>query len=579
MSFTERKQQFLDASKKHFDTSDAVRPRELFGVSNSAKIVGGGIQLGVVNLDNVKEDTEALIFGCMIRFPPEDEVYFSVLIRNDKENFLTRLAEMKKLGTSPKKLGTMPKKGSTKTEVTTQIGTLFSEEGQEVTTPADKEEQEEAPGTKFKYSTSNNNVAIYLASDGRLWLRNSGFWDSLNFDLNPFGPSTEPDEIVVALYPPTASARRSLLAREFIGWLGSMVGGQKIHELPVWTDAATLGPDMRRMPSTIPIATIEAAVKALGGHYPNGEVRRFHAALNFLNHKHFVILTGLSGTGKTQLALKYARAIHGLATDTASDPLIFECPVRPEWTDPTGLTGYYDVLTNRYVVPTFLEAVLLATAHRESPVFVVLDEMNLARVEYYLSDVLSCMETQGALQLHSNSVPLEGSTGTSIRAELPLPSNLFIIGTINVDETTNPVSDKVLDRASVIDMSTVDVLGFLTSLEARHPDLAVACATARPKLTEIHGLMQQHGLGFGYRLIEEFVRYHAFDTKHIKSLSDDVTDQLLVQKVMVKLRGAERQRPLLTGLDKACTGLPHAQAYIKKQMSDLDDFGSFQAMR
>jgi hypothetical protein len=387
------------------------------------------------------------------------------------------------------------------------------------------------------------------------------------------------DSVLFAIWPPSASARRSLLARDFVGYLGSLVGREKIHELPVWTDIATLGPAMRRMPATIPIAEIEDAVTALGGFYPNGEVRRLHAALNFLDHKHFVILSGLSGTGKTQLALKYARAVHGLTSSTAPDPLIFECPVRPEWTDPTGLTGYFDVLTNRYVVPTFLEAVLVATAHRESPVFVILDEMNLARVEYYLSDVLSCMETQGALQLHSNGVPLEGTTGASIRAEMPLPPNLFIVGTINVDETTSPVSDKVLDRASVIDMSTVDVTGFLASLESRDPLLKAACAAVEPKLTEIHGLMQRHGLGFGYRLIEEFVRYHAFDAEYLKNLPDEVTDQLLVQKVLVKLRGAEKQRTLLTGLEKACAGLSRSQSYIRKLLSDLDDFGSFQAMR
>ena len=185
---------------------------------------------------------------------------------------------------------------------------------------------------------------------------------------------------------------------------------------------------------------------------------------------------------------------HGLDAN-ADDPLLFICPVRPEWTDPTGLTGYYDVLTNRYVVPPFLEAVLEATAQRNSPVFVILDEMNLARVEYYLSDVLSCIETGSPLQLHSSGVPLEGTTGTSIRAELPLPTNLFIIGTINVDERTNPVSDKVLDRASVIDMSAVDVPGFLASLVARNDDLKDARAAIEPKLTEIHGLLQQHGLG------------------------------------------------------------------------------------
>lgn len=558
MNLVERQQRFLEAAQKHFKTSKAVRPRELFGVSNSAKIVEGGIQLGVVNLDNVREDAEALIFGCVMRFPPEDEVYFAVLVRKDKASFLARLAEMKRLGAAAKAAGVEP-------------ADLLSEGADD--------EAPEAPGATIKYSARNNLVPIYLARDGRLWLRNAKFWDSLAFDMTSFGPATEPDEIVVALYPPTASARRSLLAREFIGWLGSLVGSQKIHELPVWAETATLSEAMRRMPASIPVAEIEAAVQTLGGHYPNGEVRRFHAALNFLPHKHFVILSGLSGTGKTQLALKYARAVHGLTSNTDDDPLIFECPVRPEWTDPTGLTGYFDVLTNRYVVPTFLEAVLVATAHRESPVFVILDEMNLARVEYYLSDVLSCMETQGRLQLHSNSVPLEGTTGASIRAELPLPANLFIIGTINVDETTNPVSDKVLDRASVIDMSAVDVPGFLASLEDRYPELKDARAASEAKLTEIHGLMQQYGLGFGYRLIEEFVRYHAFDATSLKSPAADVTDQLLVQKVLVKLRGAERQRPLLTSLDKACEGLPRAKAFVQKLLADLDDFGSFQAMR
>ena len=560
MNLVERQRQFLEAAQKHFGTSAAVRPRELFGVSNSAKIVEGGIQLGVVNLDSVRADVEAFIFGCVMRFPPEDEVYFAVLVRKDKESFLKRLSEMKRLGAAVKASGDEP-------------DDLLSDNANE------DESASEFTDASIKYSARNNLVPVYIARDGRLWLRNAQFWNSLAIDMTPFGPATEPDEIVVALHPPTASARRSLLAREFIGWLGSLVGREKIHELHVWEDTRTLGPEMQRMPATIPVADIEAAVTALGGYYPNGEVRRFHSALNFLDHKHFVILSGLSGTGKTQLALKYARAVHGLTSNTVPDPLIFECPVRPEWTDPTGLTGYFDVLTNRYVVPTFLEAVLVATAHRESPVFVILDEMNLARVEYYLSDVLSCMETQGALQLHSNSVPLEGTTGASVRAELPLPPNLFIIGTINVDETTNPVSDKVLDRASVIDMSAVDVAGFLASLESRYPELQAARSVAEPILTEVHQLMQRQGLGFGYRLIEEFLRYHSFDAEHLKSPPDEVTDQLLVQKVLVKLRGAEKQRQLLTGLEKACAGLPRAQGYIRKLLGDLDDFGSFQAMR
>jgi MoxR-like ATPase len=552
MNLVERQQQFLEATQRYFGTSTAVRPRELFGVSNSAKIIEGGLQLGVVNLDSVREEVEALIFSCVLRFPPEDEVYFSVLVRKDKARFLARLAEMKRLGTA-------------------------ENEPEFALQPSG--ENGEATGSTIHYSARNNLVPIYLASDGRLWLRNAKFWDSLAFDLAPFGPATEPDQIVVALYPPAASARRSLLAREFIGWLGALVGREKIHELPVWTDTATLGPSMRRMPVAIPIAEIEGAILAQGGFYPNGEIRRFHAALNFLSHKHFVILSGLSGTGKTQLALKYARAIHGFASSPATDPLIFECAVRPEWTDPTGLTGYYDVLTNRYVVPRFLEAVLVATAHRDSPVFVVLDEMNLARVEYYLADVLSALESGGALQLHSNGVPLEGTTGSSVRAEIPLPPNLFIVGTINVDETTNPVSDKVLDRASVIDMSTVDVAGFLESLQAKHPELRAACAVTGEKLIRIQEVLRPHALCFGYRLIEEFVRYHAFDAKHLMNTADEVSDQLLVQKVLIKLRGTERQRSMLDALGKLCSDMPKAHDYVTKLLSDLDQFGSFQAMR
>lgn len=559
MNLIERQKTFLEAVQKKFGTSKAVRPRELFGVSNSAKIVEGGIQLGVVNLDNVKEDVEALIFGCVLRFPPEDEVYFAVLVRKEKANLIERLADMKRFGGLSKDLETSP---DFQLEVAGDTDGLY-----------------EIQETAIKYSARNNLVPIYLARDGRLWLRNAKFWDSLTFDLSPFGPSIEPDEIAVALYPPTASARRSLLAREFIGWLGTLVGGEKIHELPVWTDSATLSLEMRRMPTSITIDDIERAVEKLGGHYPYGEVRRFHAALNFLEHKHFVILSGLSGTGKTQLALKYARAVHGLTSETEIDPLLFECPVRPEWTDPTGLTGYYDVLTNRYVVPTFLEAVLVATTHRDSPVFVILDEMNLARVEYYLSDILSAIETGGALQLHSHGIPLEGTTGVSVRAEMPLPSNLFIIGTINIDETTNPVSDKVLDRASVIDMSTVDAEGFMAALTKRHPELRNAKDASEHKLIEIHQIFNKHSMGFGYRVIEEFVRYHSFDSLHLKNPSETVTDHLLIQKILVKLKGGERQRSLLNELEKACEGLPNSQFYIRRLLSDLDEYGSFQAMR
>lgn len=552
MSSGERQQQFEQAITARPEIRPGARIAKNFGFSNSARVIEGGLFACTNNLEAYSANLVAgrtaplqqFIFLCVLTFPPQDEVYFAITVTSEAD------------------------------QVNQGLVKLFHE---------GERRNAEVAASGGKQGKISNNVKFYITDTGHLFFHNYEFLESVRPGLGdaPLDPDclARIDSILFSIWPPAASARRSLLAREFVGYLGSLTGREKVHELRVWADAAAVSLNMQRMPATIPVGDIEAGVAALGGYYPGGEVRRYHAALNFLNHKHFVILAGLSGTGKTQLALKYARAVHGLTSDKAPDPFLFVCPVRPEWTDPTGLTGYYDVLSNRYVVPPFLEAVLLATAHQDSPVFVVLDEMNLARVEYYLSDVLSCVETGEVLQLHSSGVPLEGSTGTSIPAELTLPPNLYITGTINIDETTNPVSDKVLDRAHVIDMSAVDLSGFLAGLEARDPALATARAACEVHLLAAHGLMTAHGLGFGYRVAEEVVRYHAFAAEHLNADPAGTMDDLMVQKILVKLRGAERQRVLLTGLVIALAGLPRSQAFLARLTTDLNEFGSFQASR
>lgn len=556
MSFRERVDAFADAVTNAFGVA-RKEFRESFGVSNSAKVIEGGVQLGVSNLENFSEKSGQLVLGSILRFPPEDEVYFAIRVKGDARVLIERLNAMKAKGAAQKASGKVP----------------ASDEDD-----GDAAVEEAPPTGDIPYAERNNNAVVYLAHDGRLYLRNKRFWDSLRFDLETVGPGVEIDQILVAVWPPAASARRSLLAREFVGYLGSLVGREKVHELQVWTDAGGVSEDMRRMPATLALGEIEKAVEAQGGHYPTGEVRRLHAALNFLNRKHFVILSGLSGTGKTQLALQYARAVHGL-TAGEKDPFLFVCPVRPEWTDPTSLLGYYDVLSGRYEVPRFLEAVLVATAHREVPVFVVLDEMNLARVEYYFSDVLSAMETEEDMRLHQNGVPYEGTTGTPVRPDLPLPPNLYVIGTINIDETTSPLSNKVLDRAVIIDMSAVDLTGFFEGLVAREPAVAASVAAVRERLTTLEAMMAAEGLGFGYRVAEEVVRYHAFATDKLGAPVDEVVDELMVQKVLVKLRGGERQRAMLTSISKVVSGLPRSSKVLADLVSDLDEFSSFQATR
>ena len=554
MDTQERQRRYKEAVEAAAPTAVHRRMHDAYGFSNSAKIVEGGLFAFNVNFENLAGDVDQVVVNCLLSFPPEDQVYFSLVVKSDMVTFAGRLDEMRAAGNSIE--------GATPDEA----------EGADAEVSA-------SPDT-LTYARTNNNVKGYIAEDGRLYLRNKGFWDRLPDDLSTVSKPVVIDQVLFSIYPPAASARRSMLARQFVGYLGTLIGADKVHELQPWPDASAVDAGMRRMPATIALVEIEQAVSELGGFYPGREVRRLHAGLNFLERKHFVILSGLSGTGKTLLPLMYARAVHGLSDMEAPDPFLSVCPVRPEWTDPTGLTGYYDVLSNRYIVPPFLEAVMLATAHADSPVFVVLDEMNLARVEYYFSDVLSCIETGENLQLHSGSVPLEGSTGISIPAELALPPNLYLTCTINIDETTSTVSDKVLDRAIVIDMSDVDIGNYLADLETGDPKLKDACSATRSRLVAVQERMAQHGLGFGYRVAEEVVRYQAFVQNHVDGApADETLDDLMVQKVLVKLRGAEKQRGLLTGLLEELAGLPRSTEFLNRLVQDLDEFGSFQAGR
>lgn len=535
MNLAERQQQFRDTTLEDALVTDDTKFSKLFGVSNSAKVIEGGLLLGVTNLESVSFDTDCFVFACVLSFPPEDDVYFSIFIKNDSKALCDRLIEMKELSQLSQHKGT--------------------------------------------YNDNNKNVRLYLASDGCLYTRNQGFWESLAFSLDTVGKGINIDKVTVALYPPSASARRSLLAREFVGYLGKFIGRDKIHEVSPWPKESNVSPEMRRLPDTLSINEISERIKQLGGYYIDDLVERYHAGLNYHADKHFVILSGLSGTGKTNLAIQYARAVHGFDNMSEQDPFLFICPVRPEWTDPTGLTGYYDVLSDRYVVPPFLEAVLVATANPETPVFVCLDEMNLARVEYYFSDVLSSLESGHPLQLHSNSVPLEGSTGGEIRADLPLPRNLYIIGTINIDETTNPLSDKILDRANVIDMSKVDLEGYFNELRLAKDDISASINSCGEFLSQLNAHLAEEKLAFGYRTAKEAILYHHFNTKILNRDSDQTIDEILIQKLLIKLRGAENQRNMLNAIEQLLKSFPRAYQLVGELKNDLDELGSFQASR
>ena len=180
--------------------------------------------------------------------------------------------------------------------------------------------------------------------------------------------------------------------------------------------------------------------------------------------KPFVILAGGTGTGKSMAALNVAKK---LAPSVNNYEFV---AVGADWTDTRPLLGYENILRaeTTYTVPKTLEIIIEAGRKPQEPFFIILDEMNLSHVERYFSDFLSIMEAKkvnreaSTIKLHSRKDGmrptddnLRGCTGAADDLRVPdrieWPSNLFVIGTVNVDETTHMFSPKVLDRAHVIE--------------------------------------------------------------------------------------------------------------------------------
>lgn len=324
------------------------------------------------------------------------------------------------------------------------------------------------------------------------------------------------------------------------------------------------------------INTIINHINETGLLYSPSLIKRFAFSLMA---KRFLILSGLAGSGKTQLALAFAKA---LVEDKEKQMCVVS--VGADWTNREPLLGYPNALkSGEYVKPENGVLDLLIEANKpqnaNKPFFLILDEMNMSYVERYFADFLSAMESHEAIALWKECNNGSESCECNVPERIELPDNLFIIGTINVDETTYMFSPKVLDRANVIEFKIsidemdkfLDGIGkidcsFVSSKAAEMGADFVRLAnrkefeneqattdTLKAFFTELKSVNAE----FGYRSATEIFRFisqaHKNDDTAEKMSKEEVLDAAILQKLLPKLHGSRKKlEPALKGLWKLC---------------------------
>jgi hypothetical protein len=303
--------------------------------------------------------------------------------------------------------------------------------------------------------------------------------------------------------------------------------------------------------------TFEIYTKKAGLIFSPQLIQRFIASLCT---KPFVICSGLSGSGKTKLAQAFAQWI------TIDESQYVIVPVGADWTNREPLLGYPNALNKEeYVSPEngVLDLMLRAKENIENteeptvPYFLILDEMNLSHVERYFADFLSTMESGDKIPLHKIE-----KDSIIVPPSIKLPKNLFIVGTVNIDETTYMFSPKVLDRANTIEfrLTEKDLVDFIESdlkldmelLKSQGANMSDSFMTMALQETDknlkpseadlklFFSELKKSGAEFGYRTASEIGRL-MFMLKELGEVGDNLLDIAIMQKLLPKLHGSRNK--------------------------------------
>lgn len=251
-------------------------------------------------------------------------------------------------------------------------------------------------------------------------------------------------------------------------------------------------------------------------------------------------------------------------------------PVGADWTDNRNILGYYNSIKELYQTTPVLDIVLDAESNPDKPFFLILDEMNLSHIERYFSDFLSVLESGEDIVLHSESEAVFSSAGRKIPNRLSFPKNLFITGTVNIDETTYMFSPKVLDRANVLEFSIRedDIRRFFNghkeleipeaddeikeafldlSLKVRDKEQnyfsldSNSSERIQSAILDLFKILKTFDMEFAYRTIDEILRYARSGAQLNENWNwEQCMDEQILQKILPKLHGSRKklEKPL-----------------------------------
>lgn len=329
--------------------------------------------------------------------------------------------------------------------------------------------------------------------------------------------------------------------------------------------------------------TVGVRMDTMGLEYPKRVLRAFHTAMKVNETTQMAVLAGISGTGKSQLPRQYAAGM-GIG--------FLQVPVQPRWDSPQDLMGFYNYIEGRFR-PTDMARALwqLDTLNNKEGalddrmMMILLDEMNLARVEYYFSDFLSRLESRPP---RSRIGDKNLRKDAEIELEIPMPEgsssprvfpgyNLLFAGTMNEDESTQSLSDKVVDRANVMRFAAPRHIRSAAEngspLEAaalprsrwekwtKEPATVAGETRVTSALNSMADSMKAFQRPFGHRLGRAMMAYVANypDVEGSDRLSDALADQVEM-RLLPKLRGLE--------VDQADGAFSDLQSFVDREIGD-----------